>query len=286
MATARTLASSLEMSVPLLKPLVDNMRTVDNVLSFFLNRAEVTDRGQIVINRISSVPAAQVIDCDSTITSIVGATTKVTVDPSNYVSQFDICEFVENQASSFEDQIEVDSKIAMKAIAAQLGSNIFTGSGTTGGVNGMNGYVGTSYATAVSGSLALSDLNTWEANLTNVSPNDVYITGPAVYAKIGSLLNAAGGATMTELARGYTVLAYHGVPVLSSQYAPAGTMFRINPDEGYKLVYQQKANSNVGPFQLKMVAERTDKAAQVYRVGVSMFGISESTQGVTKLTGC
>jgi hypothetical protein len=129
-------------------------------------------------------------------------------------------------------------------------------------------------------------LNNWEAALTNKSNEDVYLTTPAIYAKLGSLLNAAGGVTMMELANGMPVMQYHGVPVLSSQYAQAGSMWRVNPVDGYKLIYQNKAGSNIGPFQVKMVAARTDKAANVYRVAVSMFGISESTQGISRLTGC
>lgn len=286
MGTYRSLTELTDLTQPeLFAGIIDSLKRNDEFTAGLIANAGATDRYQIKLNRLLTVPTPAVVACGDTITSQAISAGPVTFSPITYVSQFDICQTGSNLYNSFDDIVASELRGAIKGLTEKIATDAFSGNGSTG-INGMAGLVGTSTA-ATSAALELSDLDVlFDTMLDKNGPVALVGTPAVVRAVIREMRESAGGMTYGTLAgTEMTVPQYMGVPLLKTQYATAGALYMVNLETGYKLYFGITEDTNVGAFSVQNIGTLESSLAKRMRLYAHIFGVSENPQGIARLTG-
>lgn len=285
MATFRSLSDLRNTTTEQMIPgLIDAIRYNDQLTALMVGNSFVTDRPQIKLNRIASRSAAPIVAAGGTITSVALSANAATFDFDTIVSQFEVASQGNNQYSSFTDVVASEMVEAAKAISLTIATNIFTNGTNTVSLTNQNI---NSAAVATSGALKLADLDNLSDLVLSKSANMAFIGRPAVVnAVVRELRSTAGGLQYSDLAgTTFTVPQYLGIPLVKSQFAPAGELYLVNMDD-YKIGFGTYADMQYGPFGYQEIGNVEARLAKLYRLYASVFSVLFNTAGAGKLTNC
>jgi hypothetical protein len=266
--------------------IIDNLLRNDEVTAYMVAKAGVTDRPVIKLNRLNSIPAAVTVQAGDTITSVVASVSASTFNYETIVRQFEIAQIGANLYDSFTDQLAEETRFAVKSLGETIAQRIFSGDGVTQ-ANGIDSMVQNINAQA-GATLSIADIDVLNDLVLNKSPDDFYVGTPTVVRAILRQFRKESIFITYDDIAGTKLKAptYMGHPILKSQWATGGRLYRVNPNMGFQLVLGNYTDENkVGPFGLQAVGASEFRLAKIYRLYAHIFGISQSTQGIGCITG-
>jgi hypothetical protein len=250
-----------------------------------------TDRPSITLNRESAIGSAQVAGCDTELVSESGETIPADFPMRTYIRQFEVCRTVRGLASTFIDQLALDTRLAAKGAGYKIAMDLISGLNANTEVIGWASQTIAGQSVAqVGGSLDLSDLDAaWDRCLVK-GAKMAWVGNAATRRAVVRELRANSALQYQELAgTTFTVPQYMGAPVLRNDNVPAGVLYLVNmsaEDEGYGLFMANTQGEEMeGLFGLIDVGWVKDKDRKSYRLVTDIAGVLQSPLAIARITG-
>ena len=272
--TYRTLAEAVDLTQDeLVRGVGTALLTANETIAYYDIR--LTDRYSIRVNREADIGNGQMVQCGDTIISQPNATERVDFPVRHALRQFEVCEDVQNLASTFQDQVALDTVLASKGLMQNVvAPQLINGTGIAPYFNGWESLIAPAMATGLIGaSFALEDLDAlWQRVLVK-SEKMAWVGNAATMRTVITQIRTDAELTYMDLAgTTFRVPAYLGYPILRNDNVPDGHLYLANMDwdaEGLGLFLANKEGASTfdSLFQLQFVGIKHDGIEHIYRIG-------------------
>lgn len=285
---ARSLTELMNLTQPdLLVGIIDSLKKNDELSALLFSNAGITDRYQIKFNQLASVPSPVVADCSTTLTSQNISASPMSVNLLTKVTQFDVCAIGQNLYSSFTDVFQSELIGAVKGFTENIVSEAVGSGDGTSALLGLGSNVTLSQTISAGGSFTLDDLDVLVDTVLDKGPSMAFIGSPAAVRAIVRELRAGSALNVLQLMdTTFNVPTYLGYPILKSADVPAGVVYLVNLDTGYKVYLGSNPEQKVGGiFGLEDLGPSQTKLSHLWRLTAHMAGVTLNPLGIAKING-
>lgn len=251
-----------------------------------------TDRPTITLNRESVIGTAQVsIGSDTTLVSEKNEVLPSSFAMRTYIRQFEVARTVQGLASTFIEQLALDTRLAAKGAGNKLALDMIAGLDANSEIIGLASQTAVGQTAAQAGAtLDLADLDAaWDRCLVK-GAKMAWVGNAATRRAVVRELRANSSLAYTDLAgTTFRVPQYMGAPVLRNDNVPAGALYLVNmsiEDEGYGLfMSNQQGEAMAGLFGLIDAGWVQNKDRKIYRLVTDVAGVLQSPLAISRITG-
>lgn len=285
---ARSLTELMNLTQPdLLVGIIDALKKNDELSTLLFANAGITDRYQIQFNRLASVPTPVVADCSTVLSSQNISAAPFTVNLLTKTSQFDVCEIGQNLYSSFTDVFQSELLGAIKGFSHNIAEEaVGSGDGTTA-LFGLGSNVSVAQTISAGGAFTLDDLDLLIDTVSDKGPNMAFIGAPAAVRAITRELRNGSALNVSQLMDStFEVPKYMSKPIIKSDDVPAGVVYLVNLDTGYKLYLGNNPEQKVGGiFGLMDLGPSQTKLSHLWRLVAHINGVTLNQKGIARMNG-
>lgn len=253
----------------------------------------LTDRYSVRVNREADIGSGQMVECGDTIISQPNATSRVDFLLRHAIRQFEVCEDVQNLASSFENQLALDTRLAAKGLMQNIiAPQLIAGDNVPPNLAGWDTLIATGMTTGLIGTdVGLEDLDAlWQRVLVK-SAKMAWVANAATIRTLLKVIRTEAEITYMELAgTTFRVPAYLGYPILRNDNCQNGDLYLANmswDDEGLGLFLANKEGASTfdAMFDLQFVGIKHDGIEHIYRLGGYFAQALRSPLALGKIEG-